>query len=106
MTPTDDKKIADDKLLAEEKEKVRAFARAYAAREGFDINPDEKIVDMVIGGLARNKIKHGARYCPCRIISGDREQDKFKICPCKWHKDEIEKDGHCHCVLFFKRNQD
>nr|WP_269850493.1 ferredoxin-thioredoxin reductase catalytic domain-containing protein [Methanosarcina horonobensis] len=24
------------------------------------------------------------------------------VCPCIYHKDEIEKDGNCHCELFFK----
>lgn len=103
MTVPDEKKPSEAQQIAQEKEKIYAYARAYAAREGFDINPDDKIVDMVIEGLARNKIKHDRRYCPCRPLTGDYEQDKYKICPCKWHKDEIEKDGHCHCALFFKK---
>ncbi|MBI5554435.1 MAG: hypothetical protein HY920_01100 [Elusimicrobia bacterium] len=44
------------------------------------------------------------QYCPCRPISGNQEEDKQKICPCKWHKDEIAADGHCHCQLFFSKN--
>ena len=45
--------------------------------------------------------KHGERYCPCRIRSGDTEKDRLIICPCAYHEDEIENEGHCHCNLFF-----
>ena len=74
----------------------------YAKKNGFKLNPDEKTVERVIDGLLRNKEKYGEEYCPCRRVSGDKEEDTKKICPCFWHKDEIEKDGHCFCQLYFK----
>lgn len=74
----------------------------YAKKNGFRLNPNRKAVELLIGGLLRNEKKHGARYCPCRRITGDKKEDKKKICPCVWHKDEISKDGHCHCSLFVK----
>jgi ferredoxin-thioredoxin reductase catalytic subunit len=103
MSDAENKETAEVRKIAEEKARIYDYARAYAASKGFDINPDAKIVDAVVEGLARNKIKRGARYCPCRPLSGNPDEDKLKICPCKWHKDEIEKDGYCHCVLFFKK---
>jgi len=30
------------------------------------------------------------------------KEDKKKICPCVWHKDEIREMGHCHCMLFMR----
>lgn len=103
MSEPERKEATEAQKIAEEKAGIYKYARAYAEREGFDINPDPKIVDVVVEGLARNKVKHGARYCPCRPLSGNRDEDKFKICPCKWHKDEIDEYGYCHCVLFFKK---
>ena len=76
--------------------------KKYAEDNGFKLNPNEQIVDVVLAGLKRNEEKHGERYCPCRRVTGDREADKKIICPCIYHKDEIEKDGHCHCNLFVK----
>jgi ferredoxin-thioredoxin reductase catalytic chain len=92
--------MADE--LQAEKDKIRAFIAKYCATHQVKVNPDEKVVEMVIEGLARNKVKHGLRYCPCRILSGKPEEDRQKVCPCVWHKLEIEKDGHCHCNLFVK----
>lgn len=79
---------------------IRGWAEKYASDNGYIINPEEKTVNIVIKGLARNKIKYGEQYCPCRIRTGDPEKDAKNVCPCIFHKDEIENDGICHCRLF------
>jgi len=86
------------------KEQIYTRAFKYAENAGYKINPDKKILDVVIDGLAINKEKHGKQYCPCRIVTGDEDQDSKIICPCTYHKDEIEKNGMCHCVLFFRKD--
>jgi len=75
----------------------------YAKENGLVLNPDREVVKRLARGLLENEKKYGERYCPCRRISGDKEEDKAKICPCQWHKEEIEKQGHCLCGLFVKR---
>jgi len=92
--------MADE--LQEEKDKIRAFAKKYCAAHHVKLNPDERVVEMVIEGLARNRISRGLRFCPCRVITGNLEEDQKNACPCVWHKQEIEKEGHCHCHLFVK----
>ena len=74
----------------------------YAQKNGFQLNPDKKNVARVINGLLENEKKTGKRYCPCRRLSGDQEEDSKKICPCIYHKEEIAKDGRCYCGLFTK----
>jgi len=74
----------------------------YAKSNGFRLNPDEKTVERVVKGIFENQKKYGKKYCPCRRVSGDEAEDAKKICPCAFHKDEIEKDGHCFCNLFVK----
>lgn len=91
-----------DKELESEKEKINVFVKKYCDLTGFRLNPDTKIVEIVIEGLAKNRLLKGKRYCPCRVFTGNPQEDKDKICPCKWHKEEIERDSHCHCMLFFK----
>ena len=76
----------------------------YAQKNGFRLNPDRATVERLIRGLLANEKKYGARYCPCRRVTGNMEEDRLKICPCKWHKEEIERDGHCHCWLFFRKD--
>ncbi|MCX6722277.1 MAG: ferredoxin:thioredoxin reductase [Candidatus Staskawiczbacteria bacterium] len=89
----------------ENKEKVEQLKKEYAEyakKSGFNLNPDEKTVERIIDGLLKNEGKFGAKYCPCRRVTGDKAEDAKKICPCIWHKDEIKNDGHCFCRLYVK----
>ncbi|OGZ32689.1 MAG: hypothetical protein A2V69_03690 [Candidatus Portnoybacteria bacterium RBG_13_40_8] len=83
-------------------EKIIENYQNYAEKNGFRLNPERKTVERVIKGLLENEKKYGKRYCPCRRVNGNPEEDKLKICPCVWHREEIERDGHCYCGLFVK----
>lgn len=83
-------------------EELMAEYSKYAEKNGFKLNPDKKTVERVINGLLENEKKYGQKYCPCRRVTGEKEEDSKKICPCFWHKDEINKDGHCFCRLYVK----
>ena len=74
----------------------------YAEKNGFHLNPDRKIVERVVNGLLENEKAKGKRYCPCRRLSGNEEEDLKKVCPCAYHKQEIVEDGRCYCGLFTK----
>ncbi|MFH1431562.1 MAG: ferredoxin-thioredoxin reductase catalytic domain-containing protein [Nanoarchaeota archaeon] len=89
--------------MKKELEKISKSSKEYADKAELKLNPDKKIRAFVLAGLAKRKIKFGEYYCPCRVVSGNKEEDKKKICPCFWHLDEIKKDGHCLCKLFFKK---
>ncbi len=89
----------------EDEKEILTWAAGYAHAHNYWLNPEEKRLDGVIRGLARNKQRFGARYCPCRIRSGDAEKDKNIICPCIYHEQEIEEQGSCHCNLFFGEEQ-
>jgi thioredoxin 1 len=96
-----------EKMLKENdnKEKIDELEKKYAEyakANGFQLNPDKEVARRVINGLLENEKKHGQKYCPCRRVTGDTNEDSKKICPCSWHKDEIAKDGHCLCRLYTK----
>ncbi|MDD4568134.1 Ferredoxin-thioredoxin reductase, catalytic subunit [Methanoculleus chikugoensis] len=86
-------------------EEARTRAKVYAKEKGFILNVDEKQLDAVLRGLARNKERFGEAYCPCRLRSGDPEKDRIIVCPCIYHENEIEEQGTCHCRLFFKKGE-
>ncbi len=93
------------KIINKVMEKVNEITKnyqEYAEKNGFKLNPDGKVVERLVLGLLANEKKYGVKYCPCRRITGDTEEDKGKICPCQWHREEIEKDGYCSCRLFVK----
>ena len=81
---------------------LKVIMEKYASSQGYKLNPDDKIVSAILKGLIRNKEEKGFRYCPCRPLSGDVNEDSKIVCPCIYHKDEIAKDGHCHCNLFVR----
>ncbi len=81
---------------------IRKWAEEYAASKGWHLNENDKQLDAVLKGLARNTVRLGEQYCPCRMRFGDEEKDKEIICPCIFHEDELENDGNCHCRLFFR----
>lgn len=74
----------------------------YAKQNGFKLNPDKTILEMLIKRLLENERKYRARYCPCRRLSGNSKDDEEIVCPCKSCPEEVEKNGYCHCRLFVK----
>lgn len=51
--------------------------------------------------MIKNEEKYGKKYCPCRKIHRDEI-----VCPCVYHKEEIKKQGHCHCFLFVSKDEE
>jgi len=82
---------------------ILVYSEEYAKKAGFVLNKDKKQLDYVIKGLKKNEEKYGERYCPCRVITGNFEEDRIIICPCIYHKQEIKDQGHCLCKLFFDK---
>ena len=74
----------------------------YARKNGFQLNPNRKVVEGIVKSLLEREDKFGARYCPCRRVTGNQKEDEKIICPCVYHKEEIARDGHCFCRLFVK----
>ena len=99
-----DKMLKDvsEKERPEEIEEIIKSYQMYAEKNGFKLNPDREVVERLIKGMLENEKKFGDRYCPCRRVTGNPEEDKPKICPCQWHREEIGKNGHCLCGLFVK----
>ncbi len=81
---------------------IRARLEKYLEGKDFHFNANPAALDGILLAIAKRKDKYGEEYCPCRIVSGDKEKDAGIICPCVFHLKELEVDGHCHCSLFFR----
>ena len=95
----------EENLINDGQKEIEKIIKEYEERareNGFRLNPDRKVTERIIEGLLENEKKYGQKYCPCRRVSGNSEEDKSKICPCAWHREEIEKNGRCLCGLFVK----
>ncbi len=63
------------------------------------LNPDTEIVNTIKEGLKRT-----GGYCPCR-----REKKEEYKCMCEEFKAQIADpnyEGFCHCMLYYKSNQE
>jgi len=89
----------------EEIEKIIKDSENYAIKKGIKLNPNRKTVEKIAQGLMENEKKYGFRYCPCRRVTGNKEEDIKIICPCFYHLEEIEKFGKCLCGLFAKAKE-
>jgi|GEM_PF-216446 ferredoxin-thioredoxin reductase catalytic subunit len=97
-----------DEQAAIEREKavIERRVRRYAEESGFRLNTDAKKLDLLLAAMARRKVRNGEFYCPCRVVTGDREKDRPSICPCDEHRKQIAETGHCRCGLFFKPGEE
>ena len=88
--------------------RVRAFVESmvskYAEQSPFFLNPDDIVINNIISGLVKNRMKYGYAYCPCREGKEIPEEDARNICPCQTHKEEIARQGTCECGLFVSKD--
>ena len=68
--------------------------------KGYFFNKDRERVDDLLHALIENKNRYGYMCCPCRLSSGDRENDKDIICPCEYRAPDVEEFGSCYCNLY------
>jgi ferredoxin-thioredoxin reductase catalytic subunit len=68
--------------------------------KGFFFNRDREKVFEILDGLLANRERYGYMCCPCRLASGDREQDRDIICPCAYRQEDINQYGSCYCNLY------
>jgi len=84
-------------LAREMKNEINALTeklQSWANQNGYRFTDH---APSIIESLTRQKKKHGDHYCPCRTA-----KVKENICPCVHVHSDIEKKGHCHCLLFEK----
>ena len=72
--------------------------------KGFFFNRDKSWVMEILNDLLVNKERYGYMACPCRLASGDREQDRDIVCPCAYREADIKEYGSCYCSLYVSRD--
>ena len=82
----------------EELSRVSEIAKEKELR----LNPDEERVMKVVGLMTNNFVDTGKHICPCKQ-SRPINPAKDVTCPCPSWEDEIGRDGHCFCCLFFAK---
>jgi Ferredoxin-thioredoxin reductase, catalytic subunit len=78
---------------------VQDLAREAEAG-GYRLNPDRMFTRALVRGLLSNRERYGYISCPCRLASGNREDDLDIICPCDYRDLDLTEYGACYCGLY------
>ncbi|MDL2275193.1 ferredoxin:thioredoxin reductase [Desulfosarcina sp. OttesenSCG-928-G10] len=70
------------------------------APKGYFFSDDTARVNELMQSLLVNKDRYGYMACPCRLASGDRENDRDIICPCAYREADVAEFGSCYCNLY------
>jgi ferredoxin-thioredoxin reductase catalytic subunit/rubredoxin len=77
--------------------------RKEAENAGYHLNPDVDFTKDLVWGLLENEKRFGYQACPCRLASGDQEEDLDIICPCDYRDPDLDDYGACYCALYVSR---
>ncbi len=67
---------------------------------GYHLNPDVEFTKELVLGLLANELRYGYQSCPCRLASGEKEQDLDIICPCDYRDPDLNDFDTCYCSLY------
>ena len=81
-------------------EEARKRAERDATKNRVYLCPVPDLLNDLLEGLVANEERYGYPSCPCRIASGDIEQDRDIICPCDYRDPDVEEYGQCYCALY------
>ncbi len=81
-------------------EKLYEMLKKVQESKGYYFSHDKERVFELLEALLTNKARYGYMACPCRLASGDREQDKDIFCPCIYRAPDVEEYGSCYCNLY------
>jgi ferredoxin-thioredoxin reductase catalytic subunit len=51
-------------------------------------------------GLIVNERRYGYRACPCRLASGNEQDDTDIVCPCDYRDPDLDEYDACYCALY------
>jgi ferredoxin-thioredoxin reductase catalytic chain len=71
---------------------------------GYLLNPDESFTRGLATGLLVNQERYSYPSCPCRLATGDKEQDLDIICPCDYRDPDLSEYGACYCALYVNKD--
>ncbi len=87
--------VSDDAVVA-----LYRRLNAEAEAGGYHLNPDAGFTKDLVRSLLVNEQRYGYWACPCRLASGDKEDDLDIICPCDYRDPDLSEYGSCYCALY------
>jgi len=85
-----------EKISPEKLENYFQVKTKEAKQGGYLFNPDEAFTKSVLEGILQNEDRYGYGACPCRLASGNKEQDLDMVCPCDYRDSDLSRYGTCY----------
>ncbi|MGB5620486.1 MAG: ferredoxin-thioredoxin reductase catalytic domain-containing protein [Desulfobacterales bacterium] len=85
-------------------QKLYEMMKKVQEPKGYYFNEDRERTFELLDALIQNKERYGYMGCPCRLLSGDRENDRDIICPCTYSVPDIAEFGSCYCNLYVTKD--
>ncbi len=85
-------------------QKLYEMMKKVQEPKGYYFNNDRERTIELLDALIQNKERYGYMGCPCRLLSGDRENDRDIICPCTYSVPDIAEFGSCYCNLYVSKD--
>jgi ferredoxin-thioredoxin reductase catalytic subunit len=88
----------------EEVDKLYKRLNREAEAGGYHLNPDVEQTKVLVRGILVNEKRYGYWNCPCRLSSGNKQEDLDIICPCDYRDPDLNDYGTCYCALYVSQD--
>lgn len=87
---------AETEISQMEIDSLFAKLKQDAEAGGYFLNPDAAFTKDLARGLLVNEKRLGYQACPCRLASGNKNEDMDIICPCYYRDADVVDHGACY----------
>ncbi len=92
--------MTDKDISKEQVQRLYQRLNKEAEAGGYHLNPDVEFTTDLVRGLITNEKRYGYWACPCRLASGNKEEDLDIICPCDYRDPDLSQYHACYCALY------
>lgn len=90
----------DQEVTASEVDKLYERLDKEAEAAGYHLNPDVEFTKGLAKSLIINERRYGYRACPCRLASGNEQEDLDIVCPCDYRDADLNDYDACYCAMY------
>jgi ferredoxin-thioredoxin reductase catalytic chain len=83
-------------VTQEEIDRVYEQMKREAESNGYHLNPDVSFTRELVRGLLTNEKRYGYQACPCRLASGNKNDDLDIVCPCDYRDPDLTDFNSCY----------
>jgi ferredoxin-thioredoxin reductase catalytic subunit len=83
-------------ISPEEVDQLYQKLKREAEACGYHLNPEIEFTKELVKGILVNEKRYEYWNCPCRLASGNKEEDLDIICPCDYRDPDLTDYSTCY----------